>query len=403
MSYIMGLDLGGGSGRAMLVDVESGDICSSSVSWTHPVLPGSMGFGFDLDTTDIWNKMAQASRKVIKKTGAKSGDILGISTTSMRHGIVVIDASGDILMATPSVDARAAIESITLGIERGREIYEITGRWPCPVFAAIRLKWMKSNMPEAFSKTLAYLSIADWVNFKMTGNPAIEASMAAESMAYDIAKRDWSEPLIDSYGLPHSIFPKVANSGEVVGTLNEAAARHLGLNPGIPVAAGGGDTQCGLLGSGITKPGQLGIIAGTTVPLMMIHDKPLIDAQNKLWTGLGLVPGQYVLESNAGAMGTTLELFARIISPDRDNAAEVLMAEAAQAAPGSNGLVSTLGAQVFNGSDLGVPMGNLSISYLSLLKGTGRTDTARSIVEGLAFALRANIESVIRCGRKCSF
>lgn len=53
MSYIMGLDLGGGSGRAMLVDIESGSIYSSFVSWTHPVLPGSMGFGFDLDTVDI--------------------------------------------------------------------------------------------------------------------------------------------------------------------------------------------------------------------------------------------------------------------------------------------------------------------------------------------------------------
>ena len=396
MSYILGLDLGSGSGRAVLVNSETGESYSASVAWTHPVMPGSMGFEFDLDTADIWNKIALACRRAIKKAGAKPGDISGIATTSMRHGIVVIDGDGNPLMATPAVDARAAMESITLVVERGRELYEITGRWPCPVFAACRLMWMKSNMWEAFSRASAYLSIADWIGFKLTGSVAIEASLAAESMAYDINKREWSKELIDSYDLPISLFPKVVKSGEVIGTLDESAARHLGLAAGIPVSAGGSDTQCGLLGSGVTAPGQLGIIAGTTVPLMMISEKPIIDPQNMLWTGLSLLPGQYVLESNSGPMGTTLELFARIMAPDRDNAAEVMMAEAAQAAPGSNGLVSTLGAQVFNGSDLGVPMGNLSISYMSLLKGSGRSDTARSIVEGMVFALRANIESITR-------
>ena len=396
MSYIIGLDLGSGSGRAVLVNSETGESYSASVAWTHPVMPGSMGFEFDLDTADIWNKISLAGRRAIKKSGAKPQDIIGVATTSMRHGIVVIDGDGNPIMATPAVDARAAIESITLVVERGRELYEITGRWPCPVFAACRLMWMKSNMPEAFSRASAYLSVADWIGFKLTGSVAIEASLAAESMAFDINKREWSRELIDSYGLPMSLFPKVVKSGEVIGTLDESAARHLGLAAGIPVSAGGSDTQCGLLGSGVTAPGQLGIIAGTTVPLMMISEKPIIDPQNMLWTGLGLSPGQYVLESNSGPMGTTLELFARIMAPDRDNAAEVMMAEAAQAAPGSNGLVSTLGAQVFNGSDLGVPMGNLSISYMSLLKGSGRSDTARSIVEGMVFALRANIESITR-------
>jgi sugar (pentulose or hexulose) kinase/phosphoglycerate dehydrogenase-like enzyme/ribulose-5-phosphate 4-epimerase/fuculose-1-phosphate aldolase/putative sterol carrier protein len=396
MSYLMGLDLGGGSGRAVLVDSATGESHSSSVAWTHPAMPGSMGFEFDLDTTDIWNKIALACRRVMKKAGAKPEDISGIATTSMRHGIVVIDETGNPLMATPAVDARAAMESITLVVERGRELYEITGRWPCPVFAACRLMWMKTSMPEAFSRAAAYLSVADWIGYKLTGAIAIEASLAAESMAYDINKREWSASLIDSYELPLSVFPKVVRSGEAIGTLNESVAQHLGLASGIPVSAGGSDTQCGLLGSGVTAPGQLGIIAGTTVPMMMISEKPLIDPENRLWTGLGLSKGQYVLESNSGPMGTMLELFAKIMSPERDNAAEIMMAEAAQAVPGSNGLVSTLGAQVFNGSDLGVPMGNLSISYMSLLKGSGRPDTARSIIEGMAFALRANIESIGR-------
>ncbi len=396
MSYILGLDLGGGSGRAIIVNSETGEIHSASVAWTHPAMQGSMGFEYDLDTADIWNKIALACRRAMKMAGVKPSDIEGLATTSMRHGIVVIDKEGTTLMASPAVDARAAMESITLAVERGRELYEITGRWPCPVFAACRLMWMKASMPEAFARASAYMSVADWIGFKLTGNVAIEASLAAESMAYDINKREWSRALIDSYGLPFSVFPRVVGSGEVIGTLNESAAQHLGLAAGIPVSAGGSDTQCGLLGSGVTGPGQLGIIAGTTVPLMMISEKPLIDPENKLWTGLGLLPGQYVLESNSGPMGTTLELFARIMAPGMDNAAEIMMAEAAQSAPGSNGLVSTLGAQVFNGSDLGVPMGNLSVSYMSLLKGSGRSDTARSIVEGMAFALRANIESITR-------
>jgi len=76
MSYLMGLDLGGGSGRAVLVDSATGESHSSSVAWTHPAMPGSMGFEFDLDTADIWNKIALACRRVMKKAGAKPEDIL---------------------------------------------------------------------------------------------------------------------------------------------------------------------------------------------------------------------------------------------------------------------------------------------------------------------------------------
>ncbi|MCD6571073.1 MAG: class II aldolase/adducin family protein [Deltaproteobacteria bacterium] len=397
--YIIGLDIGGGSGRCLLVEVESKQIFSTSRTWTHPIAPGTGGFGFNLDLNDIWRKIGMITREALTKADVSPDKVLGISTTSMRHGVVVIDKDGKALMTFANKDARAAMEAFTLAADHGQKLYDRTGHWPCPVFAASHLTYMANNAPDVLEKASAILSISDWAGYCLTGVVAAEPSQAGETMLLDLESRDWADDLIAELKFPRDIFPKVMSAGERLGTLTKEAAKHLGLQAGTPVAIGGGDTQSGLLGSGATSPGQMAAVAGTTTPVQLVVDRPIIDPEARLWTGQHIIPGMWVLESNAGSTGRMLDMLAEALYPDATSPVATLMAEATSAAPGSNGIISTLGAQVFNAKELmNVPVNSLTLSPVIADKKGGRANLCRSILEGMAYALVTNIEQIKRVG-----
>jgi len=134
--YLMAIDVGGGSGRCLLLNPETGAIKTAKRNWTHPVAPGTSGLGYSVDANDILKKLGDVSREVLAKAGATPNQIAGIAVSGMRNTIVVLDAQGDILLATPNRDARALGEGMVLGAERGKEVHTVTGHWPTPLFSA---------------------------------------------------------------------------------------------------------------------------------------------------------------------------------------------------------------------------------------------------------------------------
>ena len=83
--YLMGLDLGGKKGRCLLLDVESGAAVATCRPWQHRM---TAGFGYDLDTVEVWRCFGEAAREAMAKVGARPQDVLAVSTTGMRHGSV---------------------------------------------------------------------------------------------------------------------------------------------------------------------------------------------------------------------------------------------------------------------------------------------------------------------------
>jgi len=392
--YLAGLDVGGGSGRCLLVDVDSGAVTVTQRPWSHPAAPGTGGWGYDLDTQGIWRTLGDLTQAALARAEATAESVIGIAATSMRHGIVVIDKDGGPLLAVPNRDARAAAEGLELADERGLEFHRRTGHWPSPIFAAARLLWMQTNRPADLDRAYALLSISDWVSYLLSGEIGSEPSHAGETLLLDLQTRNWASDLIDSLGLPASICPALKAPGTRLGELTQYAAERLGLCAGIPVVVGGADTQCGLLGSGVTGPGQTGVLAGTTTPLQMALDQPIIDPEARIWTGQHVLPGQWVLESNAGAMGEGVTFAARLLYPMHREPEAALFAEAAASHPGAEGFTSTLGADIFNARSMSLPVGNLTLSHM-IGDGRGmRHHLARAVIEGLAYALRANLEQI---------
>lgn len=393
--YLMAIDVGGGSGRCLLLDPETGATYSAKRNWTHPAAPGTSGLGYSLDLSDILKKLAEASREVLAGAGAEPGQIAGIAASGMRNTIVVLDAQNNILLATPNRDARALGEGMMLGLERGQEVHTISGHWPTTLFLGTRLIWMKNNAPDLFARAAAALSVTDWLAFMLSGNMVSERSQAGESLLFDLQRREWALDLIDSLGFPRSLFPSPVDSGARLGALTKEAADLFGLVPGIPVAAGGADTQCGLLGAGAIRDGDLTVIAGTSMPLQLVTDKLLLDESGRLWSGLHVVPGQFILESNGMVTGDIIDWFARLLYPDSPEASLGLFAEAATSLPGAANIYSTFGVALFDGRGVGLPIGNLTFSHMVTGDASrSRRHIARALVEGIAFSVRANLEQL---------
>ncbi|MFH1908537.1 MAG: NAD(P)-dependent oxidoreductase [Chloroflexota bacterium] len=395
--YLMGLDIGGGGGRCLLVNAETGETTSAFRAWTHPPAPEAGSFAFRLDTDLVWRVLGETAQEALRKSGITPQDVAGIAATSMRHSMVAIDKKGNTILATPNKDARAVDQGMGLAVERGEELYKITGHAPSPIFMAARLMWLKETHPQEFKSVHAALSISDWVGYMLTGEIDAEPAQAAESLLFDLQTRKWASGIIESMGLPEKIFPQLKNAGTRLGKLTKEAAANLGLVAGIPVAVGGPDTQCGLLGAGVVAAGQICVVAGTTTPVQMVVEKPVVDSEMRTWTGLHVIPGLYVLESNAGQMGSTLELVARMFHADTTNPVAMLAAEAGTSVPGAHGIHSTIGAAVFNASALEPPVDNLTFSSVLARAGDeGRADVARAILEGMAYAVRANVEQILQ-------
>lgn len=392
--FLIGLDVGGGSGRCLLVNTQTGAVTVTRRTWQHPPAPGTGGWGYNLETGRIWEVLGELAREALTLTGADPAEVVGIGATSMRHSTVLIDADGEVLFATPNRDARASQQAMALAGDFGEELYAQTGHWPNPVLAGARLRWLAENDPAVLEKAASFLTISDWVGYRLTGNVAADPSQAAESMVYDLHKDGWSNEIIDQLNLPEGIFPPLLAPGQRLGELREDAAAHLGLQPGIPVAVGGADTQMGLLGMGAVKAGQLGIVAGTTTPIQLVTGAPVIDSQRRLWAGRYVVPGLYVLESNAGGMGESMEWIARVLYRHLPDPVAGLCAEAGQVPTGARGIKSNLGVQVFNASELTLPVDTLTLSTMAGSSEADRPALARAVLEGLAYSARANVEQI---------
>jgi sugar (pentulose or hexulose) kinase len=399
--YLLALDAGSGSGRSVLVSTDGQECHTASADWGYQYEPeaGDLACHFDPDV--FWSGLASTVREVLAKAGADGGQVISVSSTSQREGCVLLDGRGCELYAGPNRDNRATAEGIELGRARGDEIYARTGHYPSGMFAAARLKWFQRHRPELYERAASLLMINDWVLYRLSGEMASEPTNAAETCLFDIDKGAWADDLIKDLGLRRDLFAQVVASGARIGVVTEVAGSSTGLVPGTPVVVGGADTQCGVLGSGAIDDGDMAVVAGTTTPLQIVLSDLALDPVQRMWSGCFLVPGRFVLESNAGGAGTIYQWCAdtffgaasvrRGAAGDSPFALINTLAEATP--PGAFGARSFLGVAVMNARALPQPPATIELGSL-VWHGDTKAAVARAILESLAFAARANADQI---------
>jgi autoinducer 2 (AI-2) kinase len=396
--YTMAVDCGSGGVKCFLVDTRGKIVSQAGVEWDRDVWNTEIG----------WNAIKKAIRKTITASGIDPSLIIGISTTSMREEFVLLDKRGKEIpyKVTPDIYAHGD----ELNKTHGEKMYRYSGHWPVPGWiAAAKMAWLREKHPDVIEKTRLFLMISDWAGYLLGGVPYTEGSSACETSLFDVKKADWAWDLLEEMRLPAGIFPEVKENAAQVAQITSKAARGTLLKEGTPVVVGGADTQCGLIGCGAVKPGDVVVVGGTTTPVQMVTEKPVFDSAGRTWTNNHAVAGQWILESNAGRTGWVYRWFRDNILCEKPSRKvyETMNALAAGSPPGSNGVKVYLGPHVFNagppywdGDRLGdVPVPPAIIGSSKFTRG----DLARAILEANCYAVRANLEQLIEItGKKVS-
>ncbi|RLA77310.1 MAG: autoinducer-2 kinase [Deltaproteobacteria bacterium] len=296
--YLMAIDAGTGSIRAVIFDTKGNQIAMSQQEWTHieeDGVPNSMSFDCDKN----WKLTVQCIKESIKLASIDIKDILAVSSTSMREGIVLYDKDGDELFAVANVDARASKEVKYLkenfvGIEE--EFYKLSGQ-TFALGALPRILWLKNNKPEVYERVAKIGMISDWILYKLSGIFSTDPSNGGTSGIFSLEKRDWVSDMASKIGLKDDIFPKVYEVGDVLGKVTNTTC---GLDSETLVVQGGGDVQLGSAGLGVVELGDVAILGGSfwqQVVNMKSDTVPPID--------MGIRVNPHVVPSQSQAEGIT--------------------------------------------------------------------------------------------------
>ena len=264
MKYLMAIDAGTGSVRAVIFDTKGNQVSVAQKEWIHlevEGVPNSMTF----DTETNWDLTVWCIQEALKIADLKGSDIIAVSATSMREGIVLYDKEGEALWGVANVDARADVEVRFLkenyeGIEE--EFYKISGQ-TFALGALPRILWLKNNKPELYEKVASVSMIGDWILAKLSGVIATDPSNGGTTGIYSLNKRDWDTSMAEKVGIKANIFPPSLEPGTVMGTVTVEASALTGLSTSTKVVMGGGDVQLGAAGLGVVKEGQVAILGGS--------------------------------------------------------------------------------------------------------------------------------------------
>ena len=261
MKYLMAIDAGTGSIRAVIFDKDGNQISVSQREWSHIAeenIPDSMTFQIDKN----WILVKECIKKALSKADLSGSDISAISATSMREGIVLYDKEGHELWAVANVDARAGDEVRYLkerypDIEK--EFYALSGQ-TFALGALPRILWLKNNKPDIYARIANISMISDWILAKLSGVIATDPSNGGTTGIFSLSSRQWLADMAEKIDIVSDIFPPVLETGTSMGHIIDTS---FGLSSDTMVVMGGGDVQLGAAGLGVTRLGQVAILGGS--------------------------------------------------------------------------------------------------------------------------------------------
>jgi autoinducer 2 (AI-2) kinase len=406
--YLLAWDAGSGGTRCLVVNAQGYQV-GISYSEGGFVRPQDVPTGLEFDPEEVWSIFGRLTREALGSVPAEQ--VLALSTTSFRDGIVFLDDNGQVLYAGTNRDARAVAQGFEMAQRHGETIYRVTGRWPVGIDGAAHLLWIRRFRPEVYERIARVLMANDWLAFRLCGVYSSEPSNASSSLLFDITTKEWSLEMANLLELSPDIFPPLFSPGQVAGGLTPEAAEFLGLVPGTPVVVGLGDSQAACLACGALDDGDTVAIAGTTMPLQMTLTEPLLDEEHRTWTGAHAVSHLWSLECSAGLAGIAYQWLREAFGSDKapEGPYVLLTAEAEEEPPGS--AMALMGPWIADHSRLEFPsqVGFLASYPMMLTPPLTRPKMARAILENIAFAVRGNlaqleevsgrkVESLALCG-----
>jgi len=396
MALVLGLDIGTTSTIGILVETAGRvrALASRNVRLSSPH-PGWA----EEDPAEWWANVCALVPDLLRQAGARPEEINVIGVGGMLPAIVLLDEGGTVLR--PSIqqsDGRCGAEVAELAVEcDGAAFLARTGNGINQQLAAPKLRWIARHEPQVFARITTVMGSYDYINFRFTGQRAVEQNWALEAGLTELASHAIADDLVALTGLPRSAVPRRVGSTEVLGTVMPEAARAAGLAVGTPVVGGAADFIASALAAGVTAPGDVLLKFGGSVDVLTASVTARPDP--RLFLDYHLIPGVYVPNGCMATGGTALNWFATTFAGGLatrggtvHRALDMLAAEVPAGAEGLTVLPYFLGEK----TPLHDPTARGVFDGLTLSHGLGHL--WRALLEAYAYAVRHHIEVMEELG-----
>jgi len=270
-------------------------------------------------------------------------------------------------------------------------IHQRTGHLPAAFHVAAKILWLRRNEPAVYAATRRFVEPSDFVALALTGETVTDWTIATASALFNVRERRWDEQVLAGLQLEASLFPEAHPSWAVVGELRPALRARMGLDYGVPVVIGGGDSLACAFGAGVIGPGPISEMAGSSTCLNSVVPEPLAGLDVTNYPNLLPGPG-YFTEVGINTSGEALDWLAGLAYAGRSGrptSADYarIDAEAGAVPVGADGLlvVPVLGDGERDDPGLRGAAVGLSLRH-------GRAALARAVLEGVAYGIRAKVE-----------
>lgn len=382
MLYI-GIDLGTSAVKLLLMN-EAGQILNV-VSRTYPLeFPRP---GWSQQNPEDWRKAVWEGIPALLE-GFDRAQVAGIGAGGQMHGLVVLDEADRVIR--PAIlwnDGRTAQQVAYLNETVGKDrLSAWTANIAFAGFTAPKLLWMRENEPELFAEIKKIMLPKDYINYLLTGVHSTDYSDASGTLLLDVAKRRWSEEMLELCGLRAEQMPRLFESYETVGTLLPEAARALGLPESVRVAAGAGDNAAAAVGTGTVGEGGCNLSLGTSGTIFISSDRFRVDENNALHAFAHADGGYHLMGCMLSAASCNKWLMEDIFRTE-DYAAE--QAAVSREKLGRNPVFFL---PYLMGERSPINDTNARGMWIGMTMDTRREDLTQAVLEGVAFAIRDSLE-----------
>ena len=391
-TLLLGVDIGTSSCKTALFDPDGKIVAQGGCE--YPVSYPRKGWA-EQDPAAWWDGVCRAVREMTAGNGINPAEIAGIGVDGQSWSAIALDAEGKVLCPTPIwTDTRSEeICRVTAAVLSEERIFGLCGNPVQPGYTWPKILWYRENRPEVFGKTEKILQSNSYIVYRMTGEITQDLSQGYGLACFDMRKGCWDDGMCETLGIPRKILPEIVPCHQIVGKLTKEAAEQMGLAEGIPVAAGGLDAACGTLGAGVVSPGQTQEQGGQAGGMSICIDRYAADP--RLILGFHVVPGRWLLQGGTTGGGGALKWLRETMCPELSFAEMSSLAETAE--PGSGGVtflpyMAGERSPIWNPDACGV--------FFGLNFGTTRAQMIRACMEGVAYALRHNLETAEAAGAR---
>jgi len=386
---LLGIDLGTGSAKALLLATDGSVMGEASSS--YPVRAPHPGWA-ESEPEDWWLAVASAVRKAV---GNHADRVQAIALSGQMHGVVLASESGQPLR--PAILWADTRSSATLNTYHSLDaaILERLGNPVTAGMAGATLLWLREHEATVYSEARWALQPKDWLRLRMTGEVATEPSDASGTLLYNVVSDNWAREAIWALNLRSDWLPKIIPSSAISGYLTTIASEHLGLRVGLPVIAGAADTAAAALGNGLLEPGLVQLTIGTGAQIITPRSQPIIDPHGRTHLYRAAVPNQWYSLAAMQNAGLALEWVRGILGLSWQE----VYTKAFSVPPGCEGLT-------FLPYLTGERTPHLDPYVRGAWVGLGLHHTQahlmRAALEGVAFALRQGFEALEATGFKAT-